>query len=150
MTKTERLNPIIRVSESNERAAARRLGEVRQVLSEHQERLRELERYRDEYARIFQRESGGGIDAARLQDYHRFSARLDDAIACQCGKTEEAARRLEDRKRAWLKTRTRCMSLDKAVQNFGIERRLKESRREQGESDQRAQDRSLFGSRAKG
>lgn len=139
MTKSERLQPIVKVSESRERHAARRMAEAMQRRQEVEERLKELRRYRDEYERLFQRDTCNGVGAEKLRDYRSFAAQLNQAIGYQQHKVNEAAAACEEARREWLKTRTRCQVLDKVVDNHRRAERKDEARREQRDSDERTQ-----------
>ena len=136
MTKSERLQPIVKVSESRGRHAARKLAEAMQRLQEIEGQLKELQRYRDEYEQVFQRDTRHGVGAERLRGYRTFMAQLNQAIGYQQQKVDQAARSCEAARGAWLQTRTRCQALDKVVDNHRRAEREDESRREQRDSDE--------------
>jgi len=139
MTKSERLQPIVRVSESRERQAVRKLAEAMQRQQQAEARLKELQDYRGEYERTFQRDARQGMGAEKLRDYRAFVAQLNFAIEQQSKKVSEAAAFSEEARRAWLKTRTRSQALDKVVENHRRDERRSEARREQRDSDEHAQ-----------
>jgi flagellar protein FliJ len=135
MTKSKRLKPVVQLSESRERDAARALAQARAELTRHQNRQKELQQYREEYLDLLTNESGKGVGARRLGDYHGFLVRLNQAIESQQQKVSDAQRTCEAKHRAWLATRTRCKALDRAVENYERQERADENRREQRESD---------------
>ena len=138
MTKSKRLQPVVRVSETRERNAARLLAQATQRLQEAEERLKELQHYRDEYEQNFQRDSHVGVGAAKLRDYRSFMAQLHQAIDFQQRKLSEATAACEAARQTWLASRTRCRVLDKVVDNHRRAERKDEERREQRDQDERA------------
>ncbi len=135
MTKSERLQPIVRVSESKERQAARMLAETLKRRQEAETRLKELQTYREEYEQLFQRTSRSGVGAEKLRDYRAFIAQLNQAIGYQEQKVSAAVMACESARSAWLKTRTRCQALGKVVDGHRRDERRSEDRREQKDSD---------------
>jgi flagellar FliJ protein len=138
MTKSERLQPIVRVSESKERQAARMLAEALKRHQEVETRLKELLTYRGEYDQLFQRNSVSGVGAEKLRDYRAFIAQLNQAIGYQELKVSAAVAACEAARSAWLKTRTRCQALGKVVDGHRRDERRSEARREQKDSDELA------------
>ena len=138
MTKSERLQPIVRVSESKERQAARMLAEALKRQQDVETRLKELQVYREEYEQLFQRNSRSGVGAEKLRDYRAFIAQLNQAIGYQEQKVSAAVTACAAARAAWLKTRTRCQALGKVVDGHRREERRGEERREQNDSDELA------------
>lgn len=138
MTKSERLQPIVRVSESKERQTARMLAEALKRRQEVEARLTELQTYRDEYEQLFQRNSRGGVGAEKLRDYRAFIAQLNQAISYQEHKVSAAVAACEAARSVWLRTRTRCQALGKVVDGHRRDERRREARREQKDSDELA------------
>jgi len=138
MTKSERLQPIVRVSESKERQAARMLAVALKRCQEVEARLKELQTYREEYEQLFQRTSRSGVGAEKLRDYRAFIAQLNQAIGYQEQKVSAAVAACGAARAAWLKTRTRCQALGKVVDGHRRDERRSEARREQKNSDELA------------
>jgi len=139
MTKSERLRPIVRISETREQQAAKELAAAMQRLQQAEARLAELEGYRNEYEKTFHGGARQGIGAEKLRDYRNFVAQLNLAIGQQGKKVSEAAAACEQARRAWLQTRTRTQSLDKVVENHRRAEIRGEACREQRELDERMQ-----------
>jgi len=139
MTKSKRMQPVARVAEQRERKAAVEMAEFRRFLDAQQTRLDELNNYRNDYARTFEQAGRGGMDAARMADYRRILARLNDAIAYQEQRLVSLHNDYEQVRRRWTDTRTRAAALDKVMERYREEERREGDRREQGESDERAQ-----------
>lgn len=144
MNRSKRIEPVVKIAEVRERDAAHMLGESQRRLKESEARLNELAGYRDEYARRFAAVAGQGLDVALMRDYRVFLERLNAAIDQQ-QRAVEAARRDCDAKRGqWLDTRRRAQSLNKVAENYRRQENYEQSRREQRESDERAQRSGAF------
>ncbi|HLA74666.1 MAG TPA: flagellar export protein FliJ [Gammaproteobacteria bacterium] len=139
MTKSERLTPVTKLVESKERDAARLLAEAQRLIDEREERLVELLGYLSEYQQRLQAVGSAGVEAGQMQDYHLFIGKLDEAIMLQKKLVVAAKNAFEERKRAWLVTRTACKAVGKVVERYYKEETLRIVLREQGESDDRAQ-----------
>lgn len=139
MTRSKRMQPMVRMAEHREREAARVLGESRRHLEHHEGRLAELIAYRDEYTDRYRDCSGGGMGAMRLNEYRVFLERLNQAIEQQREAVEQARIDCEQRRQGWLASRTRTQALGKAVERFHQEERRERGRREQREQDDRVQ-----------
>ncbi len=139
MAQSKRMQPIARLAAERERDAARELVVSRRELEVHRGRLRELCGYRDEYGRRLNEAGVQGIDAAQLRDYRSFLTRLNEAIVEQERLGVVAQRDWEVCTARWQGTRTRTKALDKVVERLRHDEDRRECRREQGESDERAQ-----------
>jgi flagellar FliJ protein len=139
MTKSKRMQPVARVADQRERQAAVEMAEFRRFLDAQQAKLDELNTYRNDYARHFEQAGRGGMDAARMADYRRILARLNDAIAYQEKRLISLHNDYEQVRRRWTDTRTRAAALDKVMERYRAEELRETEQREQGESDERAQ-----------
>lgn len=139
MTKSKRLEPVARVAEGRERRAAIELAKFQERLAEQEARYQELLAYRDDYARRFEKAGRDGFDAARMANYRRILIQLGEAIAFQEQRLTTLRRDGELLRRRWTDTHTRTAALDKAIERFRGDERRDADRREQGESDERAQ-----------
>jgi flagellar FliJ protein len=145
MTKSERLEPVTRFSESKEREAARLLGLAQAAAREQERQLAELQGYLAEYQAAAVREHGGVQSAERLHDYQRFLSRLNEAIAQQQARVLDAQRECERRRQTWLAAHTHTRALGKVVDRYRAEERRAQGRAEQRELDERAQQRPRNG-----
>lgn len=139
MTRSKRMTPVVKVAENREQAAARVLGEARQRLEQQQRKLDELITYRDQYSQEFQQRSGQGMGVARLQDFRVFLARLNEAIEQQRRLVERCHQNCERQRLQWVASRTRTQALGKVVDRYQREERRAAERREQHDTDERAQ-----------
>jgi len=139
MTKSKRLKPISEIADAKERDAARHMGDQQSVLDQHQTKLEELIKYRGEYADKMVAAGGSGVSAGQMQEYSLFIRRLDEAIVFQRSQIELAVRQLEVKQREWRVMHTRSEALNKVVSRYKTAEMREQDRREQNESDERAQ-----------
>ena len=67
MKKSQRLQRIANLSQSAEQIAAQAFSRARDEVTRYATQIRELERYRDEYLRQFERDHPDGLDGYRAQ-----------------------------------------------------------------------------------
>ncbi len=139
MTRSKRMKPVVKVAEGREQAAARVMGEAQRQLQAQEDKLQELITYRAQYTEQFQVSGGAGLGAARLQDYRVFLSRLNQAIEQQHVRIAQCQQDCERQRSNWMATRTRSQALDKVVERYQREERRADDRREQNETDERAQ-----------
>ena len=139
MKRSKRMRPIVHVAENREQEAARRLGEARGELSRREQQLEELRQYRDEYTQRFESQGGGGVDMGALLSFRQFLGQLNVAIEQQEGVVERAREVVRQRIEEWQQTRSRLQAMEKTVERLRDEETELEERREQGETDERAQ-----------
>lgn len=143
MNRSKRLQPVAQYADSRQRDAAAVLAAYRRVCDEQEKRLNELRGYRAEYVERFHAAGAAGIDAAQLLDYRAFIERLDKALAQQEQVANAARHEYEEKKRAWFALRGRAKALDHVVSHYRDQEQRERERREQHESDERAQRHSL-------
>ena len=115
------------------------LATVERRVAEAEAKLQELERYRGEYDKQFAQRAGGGIGATALRDYQAFLARLSDAIKQQQAVVKRAQSERDAERLRWQEAAKRAKALGHVVEQWQTEERRASDRREQHESDERAQ-----------
>jgi len=132
MKRSERINALANLEQHESDAAARTFAESQRVLRERESVLADLRRYREEYL-SGSRLRTHGVSVVAFQDYQRFVARLDEAIAQQSRLVAEAQLQCDARRNDWVIARGRAASLEKAVERcVKVEQRgdaLREQRR---------------------
>jgi flagellar FliJ protein len=141
MTRSQRLNPVIQAACAQEEQAAHALRTSRAALQEREHRLEELLRYQAEYARRFG--MSGGLDGARLRDFHQFLARLNSSIGEQQRLVERARAEHARVETRWRERHSKSQALDKVAGRLRAEEAHEHARREQNELDERTQRRPL-------
>jgi flagellar protein FliJ len=139
VTRAKRMKPVQNLVDENERRLAQSFAASERKVVEAEGKLQELERYRSEYEKQFSQRAGRGIGAVDLRDYQVFLARLSEAIRQQQAivqrvRTERDAERLR-----WQEAAKRAKALGHVVEQWQTEERRTIERREQHESDERAQ-----------
>ncbi len=139
MKKSNRLKPVQRLSEAREQDAAKALGDSNRHVSEQEQRLADLENYREEYARYYQQRGEQGVTAAKLMELQRFLHNLNKAIEQQQQVVAMARQRSEQSKQQWNNARGKSQALDKVVERYRKEEDRSASRQEQKDNDEYAQ-----------
>ena len=137
MKRSERIGALADLEQHESDAAARVLAEGQRVLRERETVLAELRRYRDDYVNMGRLRSRS-VTVVAFQDYQRFVARLDEAIAQQSKLVAAAQADCEARRNAWIAARGRAVSLEKAVERCEEVERRTDARREQSRLDEAA------------
>jgi|ADGO01.1.fsa_nt_gi flagellar FliJ protein len=139
MTRAQRLQPVQRLADETERRLAQSLAAFERRVAEAEAKLSELTRYRQEYENQFSVRAGFGISAPELRDYQAFLARLTEAIRQQ-GSVVQRARIERDLERTrWQDAAKRAKAVDHVIERWQNEERRALDRRDQRESDERAQ-----------
>lgn len=133
------MKPIVEVEAERERKAARKVSDSLRELESRRTRLAELHAYREEYTQRFQADCATGLDAAQLCGYRQFLTRLNEAIVQQEHLVEVSRREWEALATQWQRTRSRTKALHKVVERYRRVEEYQEQRREQGDTDERAQ-----------
>ena len=139
MLRSERLGIVLAVAEDAERKAATALATAAARVEEGERKLAELERYAREYRDSLRHRTTAGIHAAQLRAFHAFIARLADAVAQQAVIVERVREERDSCEARWQEAGRRAKSVGKAVEQASEEERRAEARRDQRESDERAQ-----------
>jgi len=138
MTRLRRLEPILRLAEERERAAARAFAAARARQTEEERRLQLLRDYHSEYQERFRQSGAGGVMPRQLAEYRAFSERLELGLRQQQGVLAKAGAQCAAAQEDWwaaIRHRDRL-----AVMRARLHREAQQvaERREQRESDERA------------
>jgi len=141
MKRSHRLEPVVKVAENREQQAAQALGDSQLALTQAQQRQAELETYRKEYIDRFHTAGAAGMSAVQMADYRTFLANLDRAIAEQTVLVQQAANAVDQQREAWFARRGKVKMLGNVVSRYRADERRVADRKEQGDQDERAQQR---------
>jgi flagellar protein FliJ len=139
MTRAKRIKPVQTLFDDAERRLAQSLAAFERKLADAEGKLHELERYRGEYEKQFSQRAGRGIGVADLRDYQAFLARLSEAIRQQQAVAKRAQAERDAERQRWQEAAKRAKALGFVVERWQNEERHALERREQRESDERAQ-----------
>ncbi len=113
------------------------MAEAQSKVADLERQLQQLQSYRDEYVRN-STQSGGAIDAVKLQNYRSFLERLGEALRQHMNSLAAARAEFENRRLAWSEKRIEAESLSKVVDRFRKEEQYAADVREQREGDEAA------------
>jgi flagellar FliJ protein len=149
MRRSARLEPVLDIATDAERKAAGELGAAETRVAEAEKKLAELERYELEYRATLKQRTATGIDVSQLRAFHGFIGRLGDAMAQQRVAIQRAREERDATRERWLETSRRARAVGKAVEQAATHERQVRERREQHDSDERAQRAFIAASRAR-
>ncbi len=138
MTRSERLRPVADMKQREQINSARVLSASIEELKKQQERLAELQHYRDEYLNKYRRMSNEGASIERIRHYQDFISRLDQSLVVQEQKVIDTKRQLEEKKVGWKQARARSDAFDKVVDRYREEESQQKEQRLQKEVDDQA------------
>jgi flagellar FliJ protein len=131
--RSQRLDPLIKVTQQRQDDAARTVAEREQVVRDQQERLDALRRYADEYAAS---PATATISPALLVNRIAFRERLNAAVVQQAGIVDQS-RRVSDVERARLMLASReTMVLEKLADSYRAQEAQVEQAKAQRELDE--------------
>lgn len=132
MTRSQRLDPLLRVTQQRQDALAKQLAERDRVLAEQQQRFDMLKEYAEAY-RVAP--SGGTLAPAMLANHVAFRAKLDSALQQQAQVVDSSRQSCEvERARLMLASRDNKV-LEQLAASYRAEELRVAGRREQRELD---------------
>lgn len=143
MKRAARLEPVHKVVEDAERRLAGEVAVAERLLTGCERKLNELTVYRDDYTQGFARRAGGGMGARELVDYQAFMTRLNSAIEQQSLVVQRARADREVQQKRWQEAAQRVKALGHVIERWQQEALRAADKREQRETDERAQRRRL-------
>jgi len=131
--------PVQRVLDQKEKDRARELGDARTRLAAAEAKLKDLEQYRQDYEQSFQQRARAGQPVRALRDFQVFLARLDQAIQQQRQIVAAARSDVSGHSTRWQSAARQVKAVDSVVDRWQGEERRAQDRREQKDTDERAQ-----------
>jgi flagellar protein FliJ len=142
MIKSKRFESIHEIASISARDLCRVMGDAGRKVAELERQLEQLQAYRDEYLRN-STQSGGAMDAVKLQNYRSFLGRLGQAMTAHQESLDLARREFDKRREQWSEKRVEAESLNRVVDRFRKEEQNAADRHEQREGDDTAMRRML-------
>lgn len=139
MTKSQRLRPVVRVTEKKERNAAIAVAESKRALDEQASKLGHLNAYLDEYRATFQTLGETGLTLQKVQEYRIFLSNLEAAVIQQNGMVKIYQETYDNSIKLWLASRGKVKALDTVIARHEKKERQEDMRRDQKELDDRPQ-----------
>ena len=137
MRKSKRFQPIQEIASTKAVDLSRVMGEAARKVADLERQLEQLQAYRDEYVRN-STQSGGSMDAVKLQNYRSFLERLGEALRQHEQSLGLARTEFEKRRAQWSEKRIEAESLSRVVDRFRKEEEHAADRREQRDGDDAA------------
>jgi flagellar FliJ protein len=139
MSTSERFKPIQRIASHRERKAAAALGESLKQRQAAVQRLEDLRRYHAEYLERFSQAARCGLSSGQALEYQVFLGKLEAAIDQQEEIVARSEQACENSKADWRGKHSKAKAMDNAVGRMHEAEGRKRVRKEQAESDDRAQ-----------
>ncbi|MGE0115371.1 MAG: flagellar export protein FliJ [Steroidobacteraceae bacterium] len=139
MKRADRLEPVQKIVDDTERRLAEHYAAAERLLQVSEQKLQELNSYRDDYTQGFARRAGDGMGARDLVDYQAFMVRLNEAINQQSQVVQHARNECEVQRKRWQEAAQRAKALGHVIESWQQEELRASNRRDQRETDERAQ-----------
>jgi flagellar FliJ protein len=139
MTRSGRMKPVQQVVGANERREAKQLAATEEKLATLERKLDELKQYEEDYRKGFNARAAAGIGGHGLRDYQLFLARLGEAIRQQHRIVMAARAERDAQQQHWREAARHHKAIEHVVENWQAEERRHVERRDQRDSDERAQ-----------
>ena len=139
MKRAKRLEPVRHIVDEAQKRLAMSVAAFEKRVLEGEGKLSELDRYKAEYEQSFTQRAGRGIGPTELRDYQAFLAKLAEAIKQQQALVSRARADHQLERQKWQEALKRSKALGHVVERWQAEERHETERREQRESDERAQ-----------
>lgn len=143
MSPTQRLQLVQRVTDEKERRHAQRLAQSRTRVAQCEAKLKELQGYHAGYLRDFDRRAAAGIGGAGIREFHAFLAKLAEAIRQQEELLDKARADSQLEHSGWQGAAQRSQIMDKVVERHAASELKARDQRDQRESDERGQRRTM-------
>lgn len=134
----DQLDKVAFVARTEENKAAGALQQKRQAVEQSQQRLGQLEAFRQEYENRLQGMASSGMDARQLADYRHFLVGLNQAIVQQGNEVTRGEAQVSESREDLLDRSLRRGSLDELVSRTRVSLQQDLERKEQRLSDERA------------
>lgn len=134
--KSARLRPVEKLAEDKAKSATEAMVSARQSSDQHQAKLTELMRYRNEYLEQLQSKGRQGISAGELQQYQQFISQIDTAIAHQKEALRSARHELAQKQHQWRTKDSEKRAINNAVNRFRQQENRSRDQKEQQEMDE--------------
>jgi len=139
VSRVKRMRVVRQVIDDRESRQAAQVGASQRRVAEAEQKLLELERYLLEYQREFTRRAHSGSSSLGLGDFRVFLARLTEAVGQQKAILQRTQQELEAERRRYQAAAQKASVVRHVVDRWAADERRVGARREQHETDERAQ-----------
>ncbi len=138
MAKRFPLQPLHDLATDRLEAATRRLAQLKQRWQAEEDKLAQLQGFREEYRKRLGDAIASGLDMTRMRDFHAFIGKIETAIGQQAIEIERSKTEWEAGQRAWMEERRKLKTYDVLKERHARSERSREGRIEQREQDEHA------------
>jgi len=100
MTRSKKLQPVVRHVENNEQSALKAVALSQQQLQQDQNQLQQLKGYKNDYENRHSSATGVSYSSLQLQEFNRFLNQLNDTLEQQQQVVQMAQREVDIKRRA--------------------------------------------------
>jgi len=125
-----------RLASDREESAAQRMGKALARLEDAQNKLQQLENYRDEYQARFAAQGQAGMSKAQWVDFRRFLERLAEAVNTQGLEVERFMQHYQHERQTWQEEHKQVRAFEKLIERDEQRAAQREAKREQKSSDE--------------
>ena len=136
MARRFHLQSLLDLAQNHTDAAGRHLHQLKMKWNEAEEKLGQLQAFREEYRLRYQHASSQGISVAALRDFQVFLGKLEEAITLQFKEVEQCRARWEDGQHAWMEQRRKLNAYDTLSKRHHKAEQRRESKQEQKQQDE--------------
>ena len=139
MSRVARMQPVQNVVDKAEQQRAEQLAAGERRVAECEARLADLMKYEADYRNHYKQRVSAGMNSLQLRDYQAFLARLTEAVRQQAQLVHNAKAERDACRKRWQEAARRAKAVEHVVDKWQAEERRGLDRREQRDSDERAQ-----------
>ncbi len=133
---TQQLDKVAFVAQTEENRAAAAHQNDKRALDQSEQRLSQLQAFRNEYEQRLEHMTSNGIDARQLADYRRFLSNLNDAIDRQGGEVQRSQGAVDESREVLVQRSMRRDSLDQLLERTRVTQQRESERQEQRQADE--------------
>ena len=135
MKRSQRMQPVRKLKQQEERQLAKKLAQAQQALQREESQLTMLHQYQREYFQGLtgsqQQARTGTISATDLEKYQMFLSRLERAIQNQNQVKVLKEKAVEAARQAWAQANARLKALDNLIETMRLEEQREQDKKEQ-------------------
>jgi len=136
MTRSKKLQPVVRHVENNEQSALKAVALSQQQLQQHQNQLQQLKGYKNDYENRHSSATAVSYSSLQLQEFNRFLNQLNDTIEQQQQVVQIAQREVDIKRQSWKHTRSRSDAMHKVVDKIQASEMKQAEKTEQKDMDE--------------
>jgi len=138
MKRSQRIKTIVDIKQTQEQKALEELGGAQRRRQDMQNKLQDLQQYREEYQQQYMALGNNGVSINRLLDFRAFVSKLDKAIAEQQVRLQQIDHELQRKRQSWEQAHYKTRSLQKVHDRVLRSESMELARQEQKDQDENA------------